>query len=112
MRAEFLSDPLVVNHYRELVEEFGEFWAPMLRLVEKLSAKDYAEFFPAGTSHDALVIGAENDAITIEGGDRSVRIRFWENGARKVETHVCEYFEAEKLVDALALRLSHKSQFS
>ena len=112
MRAEHLSDPSVVNHYRELVREFGESWAPMLRLIEKLCAKDYAEFFPAGASHDALVIGPENDAITIEGGNRSVRIRFWEKGARKVETHICEYFEAEKLVDALALRLSHKSQFS
>lgn len=65
MRAENLSDPSVVDHYRELVEEFGKPWAPMLRLVEKLCAKDYAQFFPAGASHDALVIGYENDAITI-----------------------------------------------
>jgi hypothetical protein len=54
MRAEHLSDPSVVEHYRELVEEFGEAWLPMLRLVEKLCAKDYAQFFPASTSHDAL----------------------------------------------------------
>ena len=111
MRAEHLSDPTVADHYRELVEEFGEEWLPMLRLVEKLCAKNYAQFFPASTSIDMLVIGDENDAITIANMNRSVRIRFWENGTRNVENHNCEYFEAEKLVDALALRLSHKPQF-
>jgi hypothetical protein len=111
MRAEHLSDPSVVEHYRELVEEFGEAWLPMLRLVEKLCAKDYAQFFPASTSHDALVIGADYDMITLNGGDRSVRIDFWERGSGKIEKHVCEYFEAEKLVDTLVLRLSHKPRF-
>ncbi|MBO0725023.1 MAG: hypothetical protein J2P52_05450 [Blastocatellia bacterium] len=93
------------------MEEFGKDWAAMLRLAENLCAKDYVQFFPASASIDMLVIGDENDAITIAGMDKSVRIRFWENGARNVENHVCEYFEAEKLIDALALRLSHKPQF-
>jgi hypothetical protein len=111
MRAERLSDPSVADHYRELVEEFGEAWAAMLRLVERLCAKNYAQFFPAGASIDMLVIGDKIDAITIANMNRSVRIRFGENGTRNVETHECEYFEAEKLIDALALRLSHKPQF-
>ena len=69
----------------------------MLLRDEKLCA-NYAQFFPASVSIDILVVGDENDAITIAGMDKSVRIRFWENGARKVENHYCEYFEAEKFL--------------
>lgn len=112
MRADHLSDSSILAHYRELVDEDGESWLPMLRLVENLCVKDYAHFLPASASHDALVIGDVNDGISVVGDDRTFWIQFWEDGRRRVEKHKREYFEVEKLVDALALRLSHKPQFS
>ena len=107
-----LSSPELVNHYRDLVAEFGDKHQLMLRLIENLSRKEYASNVSAGTSLDSLVIKAGRDMVSIDGGAKSFHIRYWDHSTNKVEKHNCEYFEAEKLIDSLILRLSLHGEFS
>jgi len=107
-----LSCPELVDHYRDLVAEFGNKHQLMLCLVENLSRKEYASTFSAATSHDSLVIKAGQDMISIDGWDNAFHIRYWDHSANKVEKHNCEYFEAEKLIDSLLLRLSLQGESS
>ena len=102
----------LVDHYRDLVAEYGEEYQLMVRLVENLSRKEYASNISAATSHDSLVIKAGRDMVSIAGGTKSFHIRYWDHSTNKVEKHNCEYFEAEKLIDSLILCLSLKGEFS
>lgn len=107
-----LSSPELVSHYRGLVAESGDDYQLMARLVENLSRKEYASSISAATSHDSLVIKAGRDMVSIDGGAKSFHIRYWDHSTNKVENHNCEYFEAEKLIDSLILRLSLKGECS
>ena len=107
-----LSCPELVDHYRDLVAEFGDKHQLMLCLVENLSRKEYASNISAGTSLDSLVIKAGMDAISINGLGKAFHIRYWDHSTNKVEKHNCEYFEAEKLIDSLVLRLTLQGEFS
>jgi len=106
-----LSCPELVNHYRDLVAEYGDDYQLMVRLVENLSRKEYASNISAATSHDSLVIKAGRDMVSIDGGAKSFHIRYWDHSTNKVEKHNCEYLEAEKLIDSLILRLSLQGEF-
>ena len=104
MNAEQLSDPAVTRHYADVVAIDPEM-LPMLQLVQRLCAKQYASHLPVSTSHDVLVLGT-GDSITVAYGGRTTlfQVRYC-NWRGKHETHSCEASEAERLVDSLVTRL-------
>ena len=107
-----LSCPELVDHYRDLVAEYGDDYQLMLCLVENLSRKEYASNVSAGTSLDSLAIKAGKDVVSVHGRGKAFHIRYWDHSTNKVEKYNCEYFEAERLIDSLILRLTLQGEFS
>lgn len=108
MNAQQLSNPAVAAHYADAVAIDSKM-LPMLQLVQRLSAKQYAGQVPVSTSHDALVLGT-GDSVTVEYWPRMTLFQVrYHNRLGRHETHRCEAFEVDRLVDSLVTRL-HLSQ--
>lgn len=111
MKTESLSDSSVVEFYYRIVDEGDVDMFPMLRLVERLITKEYANFFTASTSHYTLCIGGrtqDHDTLTVVYWPHVLKfqIRYWSNSDRTCQTHQVHAQDAETLIDSLALRLS------
>lgn len=107
MKAEQLGDPAILEHFRELADDFPAM-APLYLLAKRLSAKDYAALLPAGTSLDMLVIGAEDaDAIVVSYllGVAVFQVRYQPLKTGKPDKYLGDIGMAERLIDCLALRL-------
>ena len=104
MNAQQLSNPAVTTHYADTVA-IDSRMLPMLQLVQRLCAKQYASDLPASTSHDVLVLGT-GDSIAVEYWPHVTlfQVRYCSRSG-KHETHSCEAFEVEPLVDSLVTRL-------
>ena len=88
---------------------------PLYLLAKLLSAKDYAELLPAGTSLDMLVIGAEDaDGIVVSYlPDVAVfQVRYQPRKTGKPDKHLGDIGMAERLIDSLALRLVLQERYS
>jgi hypothetical protein len=104
MNAQQLSDSAVTAHYADAVA-IDSTMRPMLHLVQRLCAKQYASDLPVSTSHDVLVLGT-GDSITVAYRPHVTlfQVRYC-NRLGKHETHSCEASEVERLVDSLVTRL-------
>jgi ribosome-associated toxin RatA of RatAB toxin-antitoxin module len=115
MRTQNLSDQTVIAHYEFDINENPEL-LPMLRLVMRLVAKDYASSLIANTSHDTLILGLQfgtqvaqkqnANKISVDYHPNQVKflIRYWNNFG-KSETFHCTTHEAEGMIDALVIRM-------
>jgi hypothetical protein len=111
MNAQQLSSPAVATHYADAVA-INSTMLPMLQLVKRLCAKQYASDLSVSTSHDVLVLGT-GDSITVEYWPHRTlfQVRYC-NLRGKHETHRCEASEVERLVDSLVTRLHLSRDYS
>ena len=113
MRTGQLSDPALLEHYRQLAAECPAM-APMRDLVEILRGRDYAEAMPAGTSIDRLTIGAEeSDGIVVIywPAVRAFEVHYCHHRTFRKEKHTGDLGMAERLVDSLVLRLVIRERY-
>jgi hypothetical protein len=107
-----LADPALRRHYRDAAPAPSSPMAPMLRLVERLAAREYAALIPAATSHDILVLGGPGqDHVSVEYWPdlRLFRVQYWAHSSARPESHRCEAEEAERLIDSLVVRLGMRT---
>src|SRR5687767_11530400 len=101
MRTDRLSDPLLMDHYREAAVASASGMRPMFTLVEALATKEYAAHVPASTSHDILVLGGEHkDTVTVAflPHVQSFDVRYVDAHSGRSETHKVDTKAVESLV--------------
>ncbi len=92
----------------------GERWSPMLRVIRRLNAKDDTLAVIAHTSHDSLGIGLSPEYVRplrfnfvslSQGEEGQFQVDDWRKNAHRLVRRVCWEVPAERLVDALVLRM-------
>jgi hypothetical protein len=80
-----------------------------LELVCNVVSKDYAQSFPAFTSHDHLIVEnriGDNVSVAYLPNDELFHLRYFDSKLHKVRMFTAAVENAETLLDALMLRMS------
>ena len=113
---EFVKNPrswaAMVERYRDDVENWG---GPpqMLRLVERLACRAYADAFCPGTAHMRLVIGTEAypqdpvDSLVVrwDGWLQVYQLDYREAGRSKAEERTCGWPQVLDIIELKLLRM-------
>jgi hypothetical protein len=116
MSADRLSDPGFLEWGHDYYPVEPDSTALMVRLLQRLQRKEYADLVPASTSLWYLVLGWESsDQLSVRclrrGPKPLFHLRYWIGNTNRVQDFECEIEEAERLIDCLILRIYLRQRY-